>query len=137
MLGGLQFLVALSGQVKQGVEFGMVERTAFCGALNFDEGTGISYGHVHVGRGLAALNVWQVRHRSAVDHAYRYGGYIVLKHAASGFGMAALLHPIDCVDQSHVRTGYGSRANAAIGLKYIAIRLGLILAECFHVDDAT
>ena len=133
----MQFLVALFGQVKQGAEFGTVERTVFCGALNLDEGAGTGHGHVHVGHGLTVFNVWQVKHRGAVDHAHRYGGHIVLKHAAGGLDMAVLLRPIDCVDQSHVRTGYGSRASAAIGLKHIAVKLNLILAERLHIDDAT
>ena len=51
--------------------------------------------------------------------------------------MAVLLRPIDCVDQSHVRTGYGSRASTTIGLKHIAVKLNLILAERLHIDDAT
>ena len=51
--------------------------------------------------------------------------------------MAVLLRPIDCVDQSHVPHRLQAVRVLTIGLKHIAVKLNLILAERLHIDDAT
>ena len=76
---GLQFLVALFGQVKQGAEFGTVERTVFRGALNLDEGAGTGPRPRSCPRpDRLQCMAGQVIECRAVDHAHRYGGHIVL-----------------------------------------------------------